>query len=59
MSDNCNTNVCQRQTTGDGTIPAELTDKWNIYITENCDSLDCPRRYTTRCCVWGKFKEQQ
>ena len=59
MNNTCGTNSCQMNHDGDGTIPEELKEKWNEFITENCGSLDCPRRFTTRCCVWGKFSEQE
>lgn len=42
---------------GDGTIPKELDEKWNKFIEKNCPSVDCSRRYTTKCCVWGQFEE--
>ena len=57
MTNICGTNSCQMNHDGDGTIPKELEEKWNEFIENNYGSLDCPRRFTTKCCVWGKFEE--
>ena len=50
-------NVCRSDYSGDGNIPTELVDQWEKYISQNCSSLHCSRRYSTRCCVWGNFKD--
>lgn len=59
MTNTCNTNSCKMNHDGDGTIPKELEEKWNVYIENNCPSTDCPRRHTTKCCVWGNLESEQ
>jgi hypothetical protein len=50
-------NVCHSDYSGDGTILSDLKEKWEEYIEKKCSSLKCSRRYSTRCCVWGGFKD--
>ncbi|MFZ2189627.1 MAG: hypothetical protein WA057_00360 [Candidatus Magasanikiibacteriota bacterium] len=59
MDNTCGTNSCKMNHEGDGTIPEELKEKWNEFIEKNCNSINCNRRHTTKCCVWGTFAEQQ
>ncbi|MBT3539472.1 hypothetical protein HOF40_02215 [Candidatus Parcubacteria bacterium] len=57
MTNTCGTDSCKMNHDGDGTIPKELKEKWNEFIEKNCPSVDCARRYTTKCCVWGEFEK--
>lgn len=56
MSNSCNSTSCKMNHNEDGTIPQDLQDTWNIFIEKNCRSVDCDRRYTTKCCIWGDFE---
>ncbi len=55
-TNSCDTNVCNMNKEGNGEIPEDSLRNWAIFIDENCHSIYCDRRYTTRCCKWGKFK---
>jgi len=51
--------VCRSDFRGDGSIPKELTEKWEKFIEKACRSVNCKNRYKTRCCVWGNFMDLQ
>ncbi|MFA6426930.1 MAG: hypothetical protein WCW16_00580 [Candidatus Magasanikbacteria bacterium] len=58
MTNTCGTNSCNMNHDGDGTVPKKLEEKWKDFIEKSCSSVDCARRYTTKCCVWGAFEEK-
>jgi len=55
MQNTCKSKICSVNQDGDGIIPSHLVRGWKKFIAQGCDSVDCERRYTTKCCNWEEF----
>lgn len=59
MTNSCNVVSCKMNHDGDGKIPDNLQKEWGVFVEKNCGSVNCSRRFTTKCCIWDNFEENK